>query len=76
MKLLIDNLDGLGPQDYTAFVDSGKNPSLVRKLSSPTELKFGLVAGAGGLVVPMIGGRVTLTLSSQHISIWAGQIAG
>jgi hypothetical protein len=66
MKLLIDNLDGLGPQDYTAFVDSGKNPSLVRKLSSPTELKFGLVAGAGGLVVPMIGGRVTLTLSSGN----------
>jgi hypothetical protein len=66
MKLLIDNLDGLGPQDYTAFVDSGKNPSLVRKLSSPTELKFGLVAGTGGLVVPMIGGRVTLTLSSGN----------
>jgi hypothetical protein len=66
MKLLIDNLDGLGPQDYTAFVDSGKNPSLVRKLSSPTELKFGLVAGTEGLVVPMIGGRVTLTLSSGN----------
>ncbi len=66
MKLLIDNLDGLGPQDYTAFVDSGKNPSLVRKLNSPAELKFGLVAGDGSLVVPVIGGRVTLTLSNGN----------
>jgi hypothetical protein len=44
MKLLIDNLDGLGARDYTAFVDSSKHPSLVRKLNSPAELKFGLVA--------------------------------
>jgi hypothetical protein len=66
MKLLIDNLDGHGPQDYTAFVDSGKSPSLVRKLNSPTELKFGLVAGEGSLAVPVIGGRVTLTLSNGN----------
>jgi hypothetical protein len=64
MKLLIDNLDGLGAQDYTAFVDTSKNPSLVRKLNSPAELKFGLIAG--GLVVPVIGGRVTLTLSNGN----------
>jgi len=30
MKLLIDNLDGIGLQDYTAFVDAGKSPILVR----------------------------------------------
>jgi hypothetical protein len=66
MKLLIDNLDGLGAQDYTAFVDSSKHPSLVRKLNSPAELKFGLVAGTRSLVVPVIGGRVTLTLSNGN----------
>lgn len=66
MKLTIDNLGGLGPQDYTAFVDSSKSPSLVRKLNSPAELKFGLVAGTGSLVVPAIGGRVTLTLSNGN----------
>jgi hypothetical protein len=66
MKLLIDNLDGLGPQDYTAFVDAGKNPTLVRKLNSPAELKFGLVGGAGSLAVPVIGGRITLTLSNGN----------
>jgi len=66
MKLLIDNLEGLGPQDYTAFVDAGKNPTLVRKLNSPAELKFGLVAGEDNMVVPVIEARVTLTLSNGN----------
>ena len=66
MKLLIDNLDGLGPLDYTAFLDSSKNPSLVRKLNSPAKLKFGLVAGLGGLAVPAISGRVMLTLRNGN----------
>jgi len=66
MKLLIDNLDGLGAQDYTAFVDSSKTPSLVRKLNSPAKLKFGLIAGTRSLVVPVIGGRVTLTLNNGN----------
>jgi len=66
MKLLIDNLDGLGTQDYTAFVDSSKNPSVVRKLNSPAELKFGLVGGDGSFAVPAIGGRVTLTLRNGN----------
>jgi hypothetical protein len=66
MKLLIDNLDGLGAQDYTAFVDSSKSPSIVRKLNSPAELKFGLVAGQSSLAAPAMGGRVTLTLSNGN----------
>ena len=59
-------LDGRGAQDYTAFVDSGKSPSVVRKLNSPAELKFGLVGGGESLAVPVIGGRVTLTLSNGN----------
>jgi hypothetical protein len=66
MKLLIDNLDGIGPRDYTAFVDAGKSPILVRKLNSPAELKFGLMAGEESLAVPVIGGRVTLTLNDGN----------
>ena len=66
MKLLIDNLDGLGPRDYTASVDAGKDPTLMRKLNSPSELKFGLTAGVGSLMVPVIGGRITLTLSNGN----------
>lgn len=74
MKLLIDNLDGRGAQDYTEFVDSGKNPSVVRKLNSPAELKFGLVVGGESLAVPAIGGRVTLTLSNGN-DLFTGYIA-
>src|SRR5271157_3467969 len=66
MKLLIDNLDGRGAQDYTAFVDSGKRPTVVRKLNRPTELKIGLVAGEGSLVVPVVSARVTLTFSNGN----------
>ncbi len=73
MKLMIDNLDGLGPQDYTAAVDSGKSPTLVRKLNSPAEFKFGLVfatgtgtgTGTGNLGV-VLGGRVALTLNNGN----------
>src|SRR5260370_7030365 len=71
MKLLIDNLDGRGALDYTAFVDSSKNPSLVRKLNRAGEFKFGLVAGN---IVPVIGARVTLTLSNGN-SLFTGYVA-
>jgi hypothetical protein len=68
MKFLIDNLGGLGPQDYTAFVDLSKSlsPRLVRKLNGPAQLKFGLVSGPESLIVPVIGGRVMLTLKSGN----------
>jgi hypothetical protein len=75
MKLLIDNLDGLGPQDYTSFVDTSKSPSLVRRLNVPAELKFGLVAGTGNPLVPALGGRVKLTLSNGH-DLFTGYVVG
>src|ERR1700687_5540408 len=74
MKLLIDNFDGRGAQDYTAFVDSGKSPSVVRKLNSPTELKFGMVDRGQSLAAPAIGGRITLTLSNGN-DLFTGYIA-
>jgi hypothetical protein len=64
MKLLIDNLDGLGPQDYSKVIDASTSPKLVRKLNMPAELKFGVVAGPNSLAVPAVGGRVLLTLST------------
>src|ERR1700722_853562 len=76
MKLTIDNLDGLGALDYTASVDSGKSAAalLVRKLNLPAELKFGLVGALGGLTVPVIGGRVMLSLDSGA-DLFTGYIA-
>jgi hypothetical protein len=74
MKLLIDNLDGLGPQDYTIYIDANKTPRLVRKLNSAAQLTFGLVSAAGSFAVPLLGGRVTLTLSNGN-DLFTGYIA-
>ncbi len=73
MKLLIDNLDGIGPQDYTAFVNAGKSPKLVRKLNSPAELMVGIVNGGRSITVPSGGGRVTLTFDNGT-TLFAGYI--
>jgi len=64
MKLMIDNLDGRGPQDYTAFLDASNSPHLTRKLNSPATLRFSLVAGEGDFVVPVAGARVMLGRSN------------
>jgi hypothetical protein len=75
MKLLIDNLDGRGPRDYTASLDSGRTPSVLRTLNRPAEFKFRLIAEAQNLAVPVIGARVTLTLSSGN-NLFTGYILG
>jgi hypothetical protein len=74
MKLVIDNFDGLGPQDYTGYVDANKSPGLVRKLNSPAQLSFGLVSEAVSFTVPVIGARVTLTLNNGN-DLFTGYIA-
>jgi hypothetical protein len=73
MKLLIDNFDGLGTQDYTAFVESSKGPGLMRKLNSPAELKFGLMGKQGSFVVPATGARITVVLGNGH-DLFSGYI--
>jgi hypothetical protein len=60
MNLTIDNLQGQGPQDYTATLDGTKSPKVERKLNQPAELQFSLVANSPGFVVPVSGARVTL----------------
>jgi hypothetical protein len=60
MKLTIDNLQGQGPQDYTAALDGTKLPKVERKLNRPAELQFSLVANSPGFVIPVTGARVAL----------------
>ncbi|MGA7402627.1 MAG: hypothetical protein WBW38_21590 [Candidatus Sulfotelmatobacter sp.] len=60
MKLTIDNLQGQGPQDYTASLDGSKLPKVERKLNQPAELQFSLLANSPGFVIPAMGARVTL----------------
>ncbi len=60
MKLTIDNLQGQGPQDYTAALDGTKLPKVERKDNQPAELQFSLVANSPGFVIPVLGARVAL----------------
>jgi hypothetical protein len=64
MKLQIDNLDGLGPVDYTASIDGSRSPQVIRKLNQPSELQLSLVADSPTFVVPATGARVTLGLTN------------
>jgi len=60
MKLQIDNLDGLGPRDYTSALDAFRRPHMTRLSNQPDELRFSLVANSTDFIVPRLGSRVTL----------------
>lgn len=75
MKLTIDNLQGQGPQDYTAALDGARPPKVERKLNQPAELQFSLVANAPGFVVPVAGARVTLGKTNGS-DVFTGYITG
>jgi len=60
MKLQIDNLDGIGPRDYTADIDAARTPKITRKLNESSLLQFSLLSVGGDFVVPGRGARVTL----------------
>ncbi len=61
MKLIIDNLQGSGPQDYTANLDGTTCAKIARKLNQPAELRFSLLANSASFVVPALGARVLLS---------------
>jgi hypothetical protein len=75
MKLTIDNLDGAGARDYTAFLDGAKSPRVLRKLNSPAELRISLVTGDANFVVPVAGARVTLGRTNGS-DVFSGYVVG
>lgn len=58
MRLEIDNFDGAGVCDYTASLDDGNFPKIVRKLNQSATMTCALVA-LGSLAVPTSGARVS-----------------
>jgi hypothetical protein len=60
MKILIDNHDGTGQQDYSAYFDAEHLPKLKRKLNRAGEMQAWLASGDAGFRVPASGARVTL----------------
>src|SRR5271157_326599 len=75
MNLTIDNLQGLGPQDYTRGLDGKVPPTVGRKLNRPAELQFSLVANVTGLVVPVTGARVILSRADGSF-VFTGYVTG
>ena len=63
MNFLIDNNDGLGPQDYTGWVDGDHLPHIVRKLNAPATLSASLVSADSSFHPLAVGGRVILQRS-------------
>src|SRR5580704_1910550 len=63
MNLLIDNNDGLGPQDYTARLDADRLPQIGRKLNAAATLCAWLVSADASFRPPCSGGRVILQRS-------------
>src|SRR5664280_2466504 len=60
MNLLIDNNDGLGQQDYTAWVDVDHLPKIVRRLNRAATMTAWLVAAGPSFHPPVSGARVLL----------------
>lgn len=60
MRLTIDNYDGLGQQDYSAFFDAEHLPMLKRRLNRATEMQAWLASGDATFRVPVNGARVVL----------------
>jgi hypothetical protein len=84
MQLTIDNLDGLGPIDYTAAIDASEPFEIARTLNAPTVLKGMLSLAASSLPAPARRGRVVVTnaagvtlftgyLTTEPAALYAGQ---
>jgi hypothetical protein len=60
MNLTIDNLQGQGPADYTAWLDGNVAPHIERKINQPSQMQFALGSTAAGFVTPVVGARIVL----------------
>ena len=68
MKVTIDNLDGQGPQDYTAFVVAGKTPpSIHRRLNQPGTMTLSVALGTSGLAIPAIGAHIAASRADASL---------
>ena len=60
MKLFIDNQDGLGLRDYSAYFDVEHLPTIKRRLNQAAEMQAWLASGDATFRVPASGARVVL----------------
>ncbi len=74
MILLIDNNDGRGQQDYTAWVDAEHLPRIMRKLNRAAAMTASLVNCGLDFTVPVSGARVVLQRGSG-LNLFTGYLA-
>ncbi len=75
MKLLIDNHDGLGQQDYSASFDAEHLPKLKRRLNRAAEMQAWLASGDAGFRAPTSGARVVLQRDDGY-KLFTGYLTG
>lgn len=74
MDLLIDNNDGLGQQDYTAYVDADHLPKITRRLNRAATMTASLVAADPSFHPPVSGARVLLQRADGFL-LFTGYLA-
>ncbi len=77
MILTIDNLDGLGAVDYSAYLDATAPLKIVRALNEPSRCSGALVLGTGiapGPAMPGPRGRVVVGSDNSTI-LFTGYLA-
>lgn len=74
MKLILDNYDGLGQQDYTLYLDIGHLPFITRRLNRAATMTASLVMADPKFRVPTSGARVLLE-RKDGLRLFTGYLA-
>ncbi len=74
MQVLINNLDGKGSIDYTAYVQFGAQSTILRKLNEPSVCTLLLALEGTGLAQPAVHGRIEVA-SSTGAMLFTGYVA-
>jgi hypothetical protein len=73
MIITIDNFDGAGARDYTAYACAENLPTITRKLNQPSASILALVADDPAFVIPASGGRIKIT-RTDGVSLFTGYL--
>src|SRR4051812_37186122 len=73
MIITIDNFDGFGPRDYTAFVCAEEFPRISRKLNLPSRATLALISDDPAFIVPISGARIKIT-RADGVSLFTGYL--
>jgi hypothetical protein len=76
VRITIDNLDGLGPLDYTAAIAAQGPITVQRALNVPSRCTMDLLLGVGGLALPIRHARVVVTAEDAATTLlFTGYVA-